>query len=84
MLNMKPPADSQLADQRCPKCRAEMEPIESGDMDLPFQDLQLCPDCYLVTWVDHDGPHFRQGVPVKNDLDYPQNRDGLTGEPQEC
>ena len=58
-----PPADS--GEDRCPKCGTTMEPIEIAVEDLPIQGLQLCPGCYLVTWVDQYGPHARQGVPVE-------------------
>jgi hypothetical protein len=56
------PPDSELGDQQCPKCGAEMEPIESHVAGLPLQKLQLCPACYLVMWSDQDGMHVRQGV----------------------
>ena len=49
----------------CPNCGTEMEPIETGAEGLPFEQLGLCPECYLVVWDDAAGAHFRQGVPVK-------------------
>jgi uncharacterized protein with PIN domain len=57
--------DSKLKDDSCPKCGAEMEPIEPGEEGPPVERLQLCPTCYLVTWSDREGMHVRQGVPVK-------------------
>jgi hypothetical protein len=73
------------ADQRCPKCGAEMEPIERGAAGEEVQHLQLCPDCYLVLWSDPDGQlHFRQGVPMKPGVD-PSREPTLTGgEPETC
>jgi uncharacterized protein with PIN domain len=50
---------------RCPKCRVEMEPIESSVEGLPIHELQLCPSCYLVIWRDAAGFQVRQGVPMK-------------------
>lgn len=50
----------------CPHCGAEMEPIETEAEVLPFRQLQLCPECYLVSYRDDEGEHLRQGVPVKN------------------
>jgi len=62
-----------------------MEPIEAGLDGPQVQELQLCPHCYLVTWRDLQGPHFRQGVPVKPGVD-PRLTIGSTstGEPQDC
>jgi len=76
-------------DGRCPKCGVEMEPIEMSAEGLSVQELQLCPSCYLVTWTDQDGPHVRQGVPVKPGEDPgrpPAGNEGqwLPGEPEEC
>ena len=84
------PADPALGDHKCPKCGAEMEPIEMGAAGLSLQELQLCPGCYLVTWSDQDGPHVRQGVPVKPGAQLrgePGPRSEPTwpaGEPEEC
>jgi hypothetical protein len=39
-----------------------MEPIDNG---AGFNELRLCPECYLVAWNDGDGLQLRQGVPVK-------------------
>jgi uncharacterized protein with PIN domain len=52
---------------RCPKCGVEMEPIQSSIEELPVQELQLCPRCYLVIWRDAAGFQIRQGVPMKKD-----------------
>ena len=76
-------------DPRCPKCGVEMEPIEMSAEGLSVQELQLCPSCYLVTWTDQDGPHVRQGVPMKpgeNSGRPPAANEGqwLPGEPEEC
>ena len=79
------PADAAPEEaQRCPKCRAEMEPIESGVDGPPFQELQLCPGCYVVTWRDQDGPHIRQGVPVKPGVNPMAGGAWAAGEPEEC
>jgi uncharacterized protein with PIN domain len=67
----------------CPKCGAEMESIEIEVEELPIQQLQLCPGCYLVTWSDQDGLHMRQGVPMtkgSNTVD----PGWVAGEPEEC
>jgi hypothetical protein len=61
-----------------------MEPIETGVEELPLQQLQLCPGCYIVTWIDQRGLHVRQGVPVKKGV-HPRSRPrSLFGEPVEC
>ena len=82
------PPDPAQGDRRCPKCGAETEPIEMGAEGLAVQELQLCPNCYLVTWTDEDGPHVRQGVPVKPGDDPAANQrpqfGWLPGEPEEC
>jgi hypothetical protein len=82
------PVDPSLGNQECPKCGAKMEPIETGVEGPPVQQLQLCPDCYLVTWSDQDGLHARQGVPVKPDshgeISPPREAGWLAGEPEEC
>jgi hypothetical protein len=53
-----------LGDESCPKCGTEMEPIDIEVADLPVRQLQLCPECYLVTWMDDTGFQVRQGVPM--------------------
>ncbi len=53
------------ADQKCPKCGAETESIDVPLEGPQFQQLQLCPACYLVTWRDDAGFHVRQGSPMK-------------------
>jgi hypothetical protein len=60
-----------------------MEPIEIGVEGLPLQNVQLCPGCYLVTWSDQDGPHARQGVPMKEGF-HPGSEPSLAGEPEDC
>jgi len=44
-----------------------MEPIEIGVEGLAIEQLQLCPDCYLVEWSDANGGHIDQGIPVPKD-----------------
>lgn len=51
----------------CPNCGGDMEPIENYAEGVLFEELRLCPKCYLVTWNDEAGQQFRQGVPVKTD-----------------
>ena len=67
--NIYDPADkpmvNALSDAVCPKCSAEMEPIDNTIEDLPLRHLQLCPECYLLTYLDASGFQIRQGVPVK-------------------
>jgi hypothetical protein len=71
------PADPFRKDSECPKCGAEMEQIEVALEELPIQQLQLCPKCYVVTWRDDGGLHAQQGFPVK------KGHGPLAG-PQEC
>jgi uncharacterized protein with PIN domain len=52
-------------DETCPKCGTGMEPIDIAVEDLPLRQLRLCPECYLVTWMDDSGFQMRQGVPMK-------------------
>ena len=54
-----------MMDAVCPSCATEMEPIENAIEELPLRHLQLCPNCYLLTYLDDDGYQVRQGVPVK-------------------
>jgi hypothetical protein len=77
------PVNPAVGAQECPKCGVEMEPIEIGVEGLPLQDLQLCPGCYLVTWSDEDGPHIRQGVPMKKGV-HPPGEPSVAGEPEQC
>ena len=60
-----PPIGPALEDESCPKCGTEMEPIDIAVEDLPLRQLRLCPECYLVTWMDDGGFQTRQGVPMK-------------------
>jgi hypothetical protein len=52
------------------------------------EQVQLCPQCYLVTWTDEHGLHLRQGVPMKDGA--PSNADSgavptwAAGEPKDC
>jgi len=78
------PGDPAVGDQVCPKCGAEMEPIEMGAEGLAVQHLQLCPSCYLVTWSDQDGLHVRQGVPMGKGINPSGEPGWLAGEPEEC
>jgi hypothetical protein len=68
----------------CPKCGAEMEPIEIGVEGPPVQRLQLCPGCYLVMWSDDQGFHLRQGVPMKKGTQPRSESSRLVGDPEEC
>ena len=77
------PGDSASGDRACPKCGVEMEPIDVEVEGLRVQELQLCPSCYLVTWSDQDGPHVRQGVPMKTGV-HPGDLGWSAGEPEEC
>lgn len=78
------PVDRALVDDGCPKCGAEMEPIEMGAEGPPIQKLQLCPVCFLVTWSDHNGLHVQQGVPVKKGVSAPTKSSGWADAPKEC
>jgi len=82
------PPDAEHGQQGCPKCGVEMEPIESTVEGLPLQQLQLCPNCYLVMWSDQDGLHLRQGVPMKDGSPRSEPALGqpgrLVGEPTDC
>jgi len=66
-----------LEDPSCPKCGSEMEPIDIAVEDLPLHQLRLCPECYLVTWMDDTGFQTRQGVPMKRG----QPLEGWSGKP---
>ena len=50
----------------CPRCGAEMEEIDPVEQ-VQFQQLRLCPDCYLVAWNDDCGVQARQGIQVKTE-----------------
>jgi uncharacterized protein with PIN domain len=78
------PIDPVPGNDHCPKCGAEMEPIEVAVEELPIQELHLCPSCYLVTWSDGDGSHFRQGVPMNENPASRRETNLLVGEPEEC
>ena len=66
-----------LDDEGCPKCGSEMEPIDIAVEDLLLRQLRLCPECYLVTWMDETGFQIRQGVPMKKG----QPSQGWAGKP---
>lgn len=66
-----------LGGEGCPKCGTEMEPIDIAVDGLPLRQLRLCPDCYLVTWLDDTGFQIRQGVPMKKG----QPSEGWAGKP---
>ena len=57
-----------IGSMRCPRCDADMEQIEEDAENQLFDDLQLCPSCYLVTWSDQNGFHSQQGIPVPKNL----------------
>jgi hypothetical protein len=78
------PVDPELCDDDCPKCGVEMEPIEVAVERLQLQQLRLCPGCYLVTWIDQNGQHIRQGVPMKRGFHPASEPGSLAGEPEEC
>jgi hypothetical protein len=76
--------ESALGDHLCPKCGVEMEPIDIGVEGLPLPNLQLCLACYLVTWSDQSGLHFRQGIPVKNGMSPHSESIEPNTEPEAC
>jgi len=45
-----------------------MEQIETDIHNQPFDELQLCPTCYLVTWNDQRGLQSQQGIPMSKRL----------------
>ena len=55
-----------VGEESCPKCGAETEPIDAEVEGFPLRQLQLCPQCYLVTWSDDNGFQCSQGIPVKD------------------
>jgi hypothetical protein len=78
------PVNSALGDHGCPKCGIEMEPIEIAVEGLALEQLQLCPGCYLVTWIDHNQYHIRQGVAMKRGFHFGGEPEWLTDAPEEC
>jgi hypothetical protein len=68
----------------CPKCRVAMEPIEIAVEGLALEQLRLCPGCYLVTWIDHNEYHLRQGVAMKRGFHFSGEPEWLPAEPKEC
>ena len=81
---VRTPSDPRLRDELCPKCGVATEPIEIAVEGLPLEQLRLCPGCYLVTWIDHDQHHVRQGVAMKRGFHFGGEREWLTDEPKEC
>ena len=78
------PVDPTLCDEACPKCGLEMEPIEIAVERLPLEQLRLCPGCYLVTWIEQNGYHVRQGIPLKRGFHFGGAPKWLAAEPEEC
>jgi len=79
------PSNSDPSDLKCPKCGTDMEPIDSTPDGPLLQQLQLCPNCYLVMWNDKDGMHVRQGVPMKPGFDPGEEPPGwVAPEPEKC
>jgi hypothetical protein len=78
------PVDPVLCDEACPKCGLEMEPIEIAVERLPLEQLRLCPGCYLVTWIEQNGYHVRQGIPLKRGFHFGGAPKWLAAEPEEC
>jgi len=80
--------DPMLTDMSCPKCGTEMEPIDNGAEGPAVEQVQLCPQCYLVTYTDAHGLHLRQGVPMKDGTPSSMGSGGVptwaAGEPKDC
>jgi len=68
----------------CPKCGVEMESIEIGVQVLALEQLRLCPGCYLVTWIDHNERHIRQGVAMKKGFHFSGEDEWMTTSSNEC
>lgn len=79
-----PVADPEHDVSACPKCGVEMERIETREEGPRVRELQLCPKCYLVTWIDQDGLHVRQGVAMNRGAQPPTASPWLTGDPKDC
>ena len=78
------PGAIELSERTCPKCGAEMEAIDTVPEGPALENLQLCPDCYLVMWMDDAGLQMRQGVPMKKDTRPPAEPAWLAGAPRKC
>lgn len=57
--------------------RGRDETIGNAVEGLPLRQPRVCPDCYLVTWMDDGGFQTRQGVPMKKG----QPSEGWAGKP---
>jgi hypothetical protein len=77
-------ADPEQDESKCPKCGVEMERIETRAGGPQVRELQLCPQCYLVTWRDQDGLHLRQGVAMNRGAQPPTASPWLTSDPKDC
>jgi hypothetical protein len=78
-----PTGDAAADLSKCPKCGVEMERIETNAEGPKVEELQLCPKCYLVTWSDQDGLHFRQGFAM-NRTQPSTASPWLSGDPKDC
>ncbi len=78
------PAQLWLGEKACPKCGAEMEPIDNAPDGPTLESLQLCPDCYLVMWMDDGKIQVRQGVPMKKDSSPAGEQAWMAGAPRIC
>jgi hypothetical protein len=78
------PRHGLLSEASCPKCGAEMEPIDNAPDGPVLEHLQLCPDCYLVLWDDEQGIQMRQGVPMKKDTSPTNEPAWITGSAKKC
>jgi len=69
---------------KCPKCGVEMECIETNAAGPEVRELQLCPQCYLVTWSDQAGLHVRQGIAMNRGSQRSIASPWLSGDPKDC
>ena len=69
---------------RTPDCGFKAKKYIAGRPLSEDEARELCPGCYLVTWSDQDGLHFRQGVPMKSGVDPRPETSLSVGEPEEC
>ena len=73
-----------LSEGTCPKCGAEMEPIDNGPDGPTLEHLELCPNCYLVMWDEEGAIQVRQGVPMNKDTSPAGEAAWVTGAPRKC